>query len=265
MRVAVIGAGAVGAYYGARLADGGADVTLIARGRAPRGAARASGLTIDHARGTSDRTACRRRDDPAEVGPVDIVLFCVKSYDTEEAAAPPRAAARGRDGRDVAPERHRQRGHDRRGRRPEHVLGGAAYILAAIEEPGVVDAAGPRGSSSASSTAGRRPSGSGPSSRSPSAAGHRRSTPSTTSGSRSGRSTRCSSAFSAMTAATPPADRRHPRLAGGAAMLGAIMTEAWTVGRAIGVPLADDLVERQHAPAARRRPTARRRRSTTTS
>jgi 2-dehydropantoate 2-reductase len=75
LRVAVLGAGAVGAYYGKRLADGGADVTLIARGT-HLDALRGDGLTIVEPEGTSTiRLAAT--DDPAASGPVDVVLFFV--------------------------------------------------------------------------------------------------------------------------------------------------------------------------------------------
>ena len=84
MRVAVFGAGAVGAYSGARLADGGADVSLIARGPHLE-ALRANGLTIVE----PERTRAyrlRATEAPEEIGPVDVVLFTVKSFDTTDAA-----------------------------------------------------------------------------------------------------------------------------------------------------------------------------------
>ena len=93
MRVAVFGAGAIGAYYGARLSEGGAEVGLIARG-AHLAALRERGLTIV----TLERTSEHRllaTDEPAEIGPVDVVLFCVKSYDTDTTSGRlgPRSAA----------------------------------------------------------------------------------------------------------------------------------------------------------------------------
>ena len=80
MRVAVFGAGAVGAYLGSCLAAGGADVHFIARG-SHLAALRDRGLTLITPGGTST-TAVQATDDPGAIGPVDYVLFIVKSYDT---------------------------------------------------------------------------------------------------------------------------------------------------------------------------------------
>src|SRR5918999_6315932 len=85
MRIAVMGTGAVGGYFGAKLAAAGHDVVFLARGR-HLGALRRDGLRIESA----DRTQCIRdalfTEQPADAGVVDLVLFCVKSYDTEAAA-----------------------------------------------------------------------------------------------------------------------------------------------------------------------------------
>ena len=91
MRVIVYGAGAVGGYFGARLALGGADVTLIARG-ANLEALRTRGLVLEMPAGTIRVTDVRAVADPAEAATADLVLVCVKSYDTEAAAAALRPA-----------------------------------------------------------------------------------------------------------------------------------------------------------------------------
>jgi len=85
MKIAVVGAGGVGGYFGGRLALAGHDVAIVARG--PHLAAiRERGLGVRSIRG--DFTAVvQASDDPAEFGPCEVVLFCVKSYDTEAAAA----------------------------------------------------------------------------------------------------------------------------------------------------------------------------------
>src|SRR5262245_58090441 len=85
MKVAVVGAGGVGGYFGGRLAAAGHDVHLIARG--PHLVAlRRDGLRVRSVKG--DFVAdVRATNDPAEIGLCDVVLFCVKSYDTEGAAA----------------------------------------------------------------------------------------------------------------------------------------------------------------------------------
>src|SRR3974377_1315645 len=90
MRIAAMAAGAVGGYFAARLAAAGHDVFFIARG-AHREAIAKHGLTVESVLGDLRLTKPNVTDDPAKVGPVDIVLFAVKLWDTEKAAeqAPP--------------------------------------------------------------------------------------------------------------------------------------------------------------------------------
>ena len=85
MRVLVLGAGAVGGYFGARLAGGGHDVTLVARG-ANLDALRQGGLTVELPGETLRLRTIRAVGDPAEAPAPDLVLVCVKSYDTVAAA-----------------------------------------------------------------------------------------------------------------------------------------------------------------------------------
>src|SRR5258706_12059891 len=84
-RIAVMGTGAVGGYFGARLAAAGQDVAFIARG-AHLAALRQDGLRVKSASGDLNVRALFT-DDPADAGPVDVILVSVKSYDTEEAGA----------------------------------------------------------------------------------------------------------------------------------------------------------------------------------
>src|ERR1700757_3880516 len=84
MRIAVMGAGAVGGYFGARLAAAGQNVAFIARGSHLE-SMRREGLRVKSIRGDL-RIRSLFAGGPEEVGPADLVLFCVKSYDTEEAA-----------------------------------------------------------------------------------------------------------------------------------------------------------------------------------
>jgi 2-dehydropantoate 2-reductase len=84
MRIAVIGAGGVGGGFGAALAKAGADVTFVARG-AHLAAMREHGLRVEGDRGETLINPVQATDDPASVGPVDIVLFCVKLWDIESA------------------------------------------------------------------------------------------------------------------------------------------------------------------------------------
>ena len=84
MRIAIVGAGGVGAYLGVLLADRGDEVVLIDRGEHVRVMA-AEGVQI-HSRARGELHATLpATDNPAEVGPVDLVLYCVKTYDNDTA------------------------------------------------------------------------------------------------------------------------------------------------------------------------------------
>jgi 2-dehydropantoate 2-reductase len=85
MRIAVMGSGGLGGFFGARLAKGGADVAFIARG-AHLAALRTNGLAIESTHESFHLPSVTATDDPASVGPVDFVLFAVKLWDTENAA-----------------------------------------------------------------------------------------------------------------------------------------------------------------------------------
>ena len=85
MRIAAMAAGAVGGYFGARMAAAGHDVYFIARG-AHRDAIRQDGLKIESALGDLHLKDVNVTDDPKTIGPVDMVMFCVKLWDTESAA-----------------------------------------------------------------------------------------------------------------------------------------------------------------------------------
>jgi 2-dehydropantoate 2-reductase len=243
LKVAVLGAGAVGGYLGACLAKGGAAVALIARG-AHLEAMRRHGLTLVTPEGERSNIPVDATDDPASIGPVDVVLFLVKSYDTETAAR--RLAPLIGEGTGVV---SLQNGIDNEAKLAavvgaEHVLGGSAYILAAIESPGVVR-----------------------SGRARIVVGELKAGPPTPRVDRFVEAARAGGidahagsdvtttkwekyvllvAFSAVTAATQLTigDIRASEAA--SSMLRAVMTEAWSVGRAQGVPLADDLIDRQY-------------------
>jgi 2-dehydropantoate 2-reductase len=136
MRIAIMGAGGVGGYYGARLAHAGHDVTFIARGEHLR-AIRENGLTL---RGPAEDIVVHAEatDDPKRIAPVDVVLFCVKLFDTEDAALA------------IAPLLENgglcislQNGVDGQHRinaalGKELAVGGLAFVSAVIESPGVV-------------------------------------------------------------------------------------------------------------------------------
>src|SRR5881628_2604351 len=84
MRIAVLGSGGIGGYYGALLARSGHDVVFIARGAHPEAMQR-RGLTVRTSEGESTIPVTASAD-TAGVGTVDLVLFSVKSYDTATAA-----------------------------------------------------------------------------------------------------------------------------------------------------------------------------------
>ncbi len=86
MRIAIMGAGAVGGYFGGLLSLAGNDVTFIARGEHLR-ALQQNGLTLETPNGTLRVTNAHFVTEPAAVGACDVVLFAVKAYDIEAAAA----------------------------------------------------------------------------------------------------------------------------------------------------------------------------------
>ena len=137
MRIAVIGAGGVGGAFGAALAKAGADVTFVARG-AHLKAMREHGLRVEGGRGETLINPAQATDDPASIGPVDFVLFCVKLWDVESAGAaikplvgPTTAVIPLQNGIDSA-----ERLIPILGARA--VMGGVAQISATIAAPGVV-------------------------------------------------------------------------------------------------------------------------------
>lgn len=137
MRIAAMAAGAVGGYFGARLAAAGHDVFFIARG-AHRDAIARNGLRIESVHGDLHLPKPNVTDDPAKVGAVDIVLFAVKLWDTETAAASARPLL-GPDSRLIT----FQNGVDSVERLSavlgaDRVVGGAAYIATTIASPGVI-------------------------------------------------------------------------------------------------------------------------------
>ena len=102
MRIAVMGTGGVGGYFGAKLASFGNDVTFIARG-AHLEAIRERGLEVRSPLGNVHLRQVRVTDDPLGVGRVDLVLFGVKLWDTERAAVAARNMIGRRERFDAVP------------------------------------------------------------------------------------------------------------------------------------------------------------------
>ena len=84
MRVAVMGSGGLGGYFGALLAKGGTDVSFIARG-AHLDAMRRDGLRVEGGPEPVHLKHVHATDDPGEIGSVDLVMVCVKLWDTDAA------------------------------------------------------------------------------------------------------------------------------------------------------------------------------------
>jgi 2-dehydropantoate 2-reductase len=143
MRIAVIGAGGTGGYFGGLLARAGQDVTFIARGTQLQ-ALRTQGLTVESRLAGTFTVPVRATGDPNEVGSVDLILFCVKTYDTDTAAEsihplirPETMLLSLQNGIDNEERIARAVGHD-------SGIGAVAYVTSTIKAPGVVaQTAGP--------------------------------------------------------------------------------------------------------------------------
>ena len=138
MKFAVIGAGAVGGFYGAMLSKAGHEVAFVARG-AHRDAMLANGLRVIAPDSVGDFTVtCQVESDPVKIGPVDLVILAVKTYSNAETLptlkplfGPNTSIITLQNGVDTADELAAAFGEDR-------VIGGATYIAASIEAPGVI-------------------------------------------------------------------------------------------------------------------------------
>lgn len=137
MKIAVMGTGGVGGYYGARLAEAGCEVGFVARGT-HLAAIRAEGLRVESPLGNVHLKSPRVTDDPATLGKVDLVLFAVKLWDTEAAAERIRPLLGPETG--VLSLQNGVQKDDilRRMLGPERVMGGVCYIATVIDRPGVI-------------------------------------------------------------------------------------------------------------------------------
>jgi len=139
MRLAIVGAGGVGGYFGGRLAaTGDVDVAFLARG-AHLDALRARGLRLQSPLGNLHLPKVTATDDPAKIGPADVVFFAVKLYDTESATrllppliGPDTVVVPFQNGVESVDVLTRAVGQ-------AHVAGGTAYVAAVITEPGTIE------------------------------------------------------------------------------------------------------------------------------
>lgn len=137
MKILIMGTGGVGGYYGGLLAQQGNEVTFVARG-AHLYALRHEGLKVRSIHGDFSLSPVNAIDDPANVGPVDLILFTVKTYNTDDAANAIRPA--------VGPQTvvmSLQNGIDAAERIGQvigmgHLVGGATWLSSAVEAPGVI-------------------------------------------------------------------------------------------------------------------------------
>ncbi len=136
MRIAIMGAGGVGGYFGALLARAGEDVTFIARGEHLI-AMKRNGLQIRSPEGDF-KIKVKATNDPSDVGPMDLVLFCVKAYDTEEAALQVKPMIS--EDTTVISLQNGVEKEEILGRilGTEHIMGGLCGVSAFIEAPGVI-------------------------------------------------------------------------------------------------------------------------------
>jgi 2-dehydropantoate 2-reductase len=137
MHFAIVGAGAVGGYFGARLARSGQQVTFIARG-AHLEAIRERGLEVRSPALGDFTVRAPAEQDPARVGPVDVVIFSVKAYDNASALplvtplmGPDTVVLTLQNGVDSVDEVAAAVGEAR-------VLGGTTYVATALEAPGLI-------------------------------------------------------------------------------------------------------------------------------
>jgi 2-dehydropantoate 2-reductase len=137
MKIAVMGAGGVGGYFGARLAKSGEDVSFVARGN-HLAAMRNNGLQVISGNGDVLIKPVKATDKPAEIGPVDLVIVAVKLWSTQEALADAKplvgtntAVVSFQNGVVAADAITEMYGKER-------ALGGVSNIGAVIEKPGVI-------------------------------------------------------------------------------------------------------------------------------
>jgi len=137
MRIAVFGAGSVGGYFGGRLAHAGEDVVFIARGAHLRALCE-QGLQVESPKGNFSVAAIQATDNPAKVGPVEVVLLAVKAWQVPEAAqamrpmiGPETCVVPLQNGLEAAAQVAAVVG-------AEHVLGGSCVISSLIAAPGCI-------------------------------------------------------------------------------------------------------------------------------
>jgi len=137
MKIAVVGIGGEGGFFGALLANAGNDVTLIARGRT-LDALRTNGLFLKSNSLGDIKLSVKATDKPAEADPVDLIMFCVKTYDLDSAAR--QMSPLISEGTVIIPVQNGVEAADQIGKTVglEHLFGGVSWVSARTEKPGVI-------------------------------------------------------------------------------------------------------------------------------
>lgn len=137
MRIAIIGAGGVGGYFGGRLAQAGNDVTFIARG-AHLSALRTHGLRLESINGDAHIPHVQATDTPTDVEPVDIIIVSVKAWQLPDSFPAIRALLGPQTG--IVPLLNGVEASDTLAAEfgAEHTLNGLCYVFAFLAEPGLI-------------------------------------------------------------------------------------------------------------------------------
>jgi len=137
MKIAIMGTGGVGGYYGGLLAWQGHEVTFVARG-AHLKAIQEKGLQVKSVHGDFQIVPAKATDNPVEIGPVDLILFCTKTFATDESAQQVKSIVKAntivmslQNGVEAAEQIGAILGR-------EYMIGATTWISSAVEVPGVI-------------------------------------------------------------------------------------------------------------------------------
>ena len=137
MKIAIMGTGGVGGYYGGLLARQGHDVTFIARGEHLQ-AIQENGLQVKSVHGDFHVQPAQATHNPSQIGPVDLVVFSTKTYSIDDAAQQIKPIVGEKT--TVLPLENGIDAAERIGAAVgmEHLLGGVTWISSKVESPGVI-------------------------------------------------------------------------------------------------------------------------------
>lgn len=142
MRIAIVGSGGLGGYFGARLAAGGADVHFMARGT-HLAALRASGIAIEGGPDPIHVPRVAATDDPAQIGVAEMVLIAVKLWDTQAVLEQIRPLVGPHTTLLSCQNGVLKDSYLRAAYPASQIMGGVAYVATTIDRPGVIRQTGP--------------------------------------------------------------------------------------------------------------------------